>query len=500
MAFVTHLFKSIPRQVEAFLFKIRIGLIAIIAIGLGVFLGYLLSGSRETVELVISILVILILMLLVMKKPLNGLLVLILFVPLIESWIEIPMGAGIPDLSFSRFAIPFMAVFMLAQGAINKFRFMPISLVEVMIVLATVAMMSAAPLSINPIGSVQEVFTRTFSPMVMYFFARNLVKDKHDLNQLLMTMVILGFLSGAYAIYESSTGHVLFLSKGRESEHIRVEYNQGLRLLVGFLEGSPNFGRVLATTIPITFYFIFEGKGAPRKILLAVALVVQFYGLFLTFNRTSWYGLMLSLTIIQFFYPQFRKVYIVLVLLGSLTLWATWDRIEGSAVEQRANHKTDSFNGRTPRWEAGMNMWRAKPIRGWGFGHYELVSGRYRNDGFRENFEAIENGFLDIMVSTGLIGFIPFLIFLILPLISSFGLFFRARAPDWTGFVKPETITIYWCAMIIFVLCTYTNVANKMIVNMIPFAIAGAIVGTHHRPEPLIAAQEFSSSRSATTV
>ncbi|HEX9926344.1 MAG TPA: O-antigen ligase family protein, partial [Anaerolineae bacterium] len=242
------------------------------------------------------------------------------------------------------------------------------------------------------------------------------------------------------------------------------------------------------------FYFLFEGKGAVRKVFLVVALAVQFYALFLTYNRTSWYGLMISLTIIQFFYPQFRKIYIVLVLLGGLSLWATWDRYEGSAVEQRTNYKTDDFNGRTPRWEAGLNMWQAKPIRGWGFGWYEQESGRFREDGFRKNFEAIENGFLDIMVNTGLIGLVPYLLFLILPLVSSIRLFFRARAPNWDGFIKPDTITMYWCALIILVFGSYTGVTNKTIVNMIPFAIAGAIVGTHqHYLRPVKSAKRVVS-------
>jgi O-antigen ligase len=137
-------------------------------------------------------------------------------------------------------------------------------------------------------------------------------------------------------------------------------------------------------------------------------------------------------------------------------------------------------------------MWQAKPIRGWGFGRYEQESGRFREDGFRKNFDAIENGFLDIMVNTGLIGLIPYLLFLILPLISSIRLFFRARAPDWDGFIQPDTITIYWCALIILVLGSYTGVTNRTVVNMIPFAIAGAIVGTHqHRLRSVKAVKRF---------
>ena len=82
-------------------------------------------------------------------------------------------------------------------------------------------------------------------------------------------------------------------------------------------------------------------------------------------------------------------------------------------------------------------------------------------------------------MGSGLVGFVPYLLFLLAPLINSIRLFFRARAPDWSGFITPELITIYWCVVISYALGSYTQEQTEAIVKMLPFALAGAVVGTH---------------------
>ena len=124
-------------------------------------------------------------------------------------------------------------------------------------------------------------------------------------------------------------------------------------------------------------------------------------------------------------------------------------------------------------------MWKVKPIRGWGAGRYGRESGRFRTDGRTKNFTAIENDYLDIMVKSGLIGFLPYLIFLLAPLASSVRLFFRARSREWTGSITPETIAVYWSVMTPFLIGSYTAVHDGDIVKMFTFAVAGAVVGSH---------------------
>jgi O-antigen ligase len=482
MMALTKSFRLIALQGTSILLKGRKVWISLVTVGLGILFGYLFSISQETAELVGSIIGVLIVLLLIAKNPLTGLLVLLFFTPFIEEWVEIPMGEGLPDLSFSRFTFAFLAVFLLAKAAIGELRFNPpvIGLAELCILTMAIGIASSAPLSISPVKTLQETFTRYFLPLSLYFFARHLVKNKEDLHKVLVTIALFGFAACVYAIYELTTGHVLFVGKETDVASLDTSYTENLWMIRGLLGRSGNFGRVVATTIPVTFYLFFENKQIRWKMLLAGMLIVQFYGLFISYNRTSWYSLLISLSVLQFFYPQFRKFYLVLILVAGVTLWATWDQVtDSTVVEERVNERTEDFNGRSARWEAGMEMWRERPIRGWGYDQYEEISGRFRQDGSRKNFGSIESDYLDILSSTGLLGFAPYIGFLVIVFISSFLLYFKARAPDWPGFVKPEMIAIVWCTLGSFLITSYTQIQNEVIVKMLPFALAGSIIGTH---------------------
>ena len=480
MTILRRTLKSITWQGLNVLAKFGFLLIGTAAIGIGALLGYLIN-SPESAELAVSIVVLLALLLIIMNNPLNGMLVWLFFTPFIGSWINIPLGAGIPDLELDRFAVAFLLILMLAKASIGQFRFSRIGLVEISIAAMTLGIALSAPLSRNPNDVLQSALSMYFIPLSLYFFAKNLVKNKDDLHKLLLVIAILGFVLASYVIYEQATGNILLLAKGRE-EKTDTYYTESLRMIRGILGRPGHFGRVLTTAIPIALYLFFESKTIARKSLLVGMLVTQASGMFLTYNRTSWYALLIGLSILPFFYPQFRKVYLIIVLLAAVALWATWDEVNDSAVvEERVNLRTDSYNGRTPRWEAGWAMWKVKPIRGWGFGRYEEESGRFRTDGVRWNFIAIENDYLHILVGSGLIGFLPYLLFLLTPLVQSLRLFIRARTRHWTGFIRPETLAIYWAVILPLVITSYTQIQTKPIVKMLPFAVAGAVVGSHER-------------------
>ncbi|MDY6876436.1 MAG: O-antigen ligase family protein [Chloroflexota bacterium] len=468
-----------PSQRWRSLSKIKWPLIGVVVIGLGILLGYLIC-SPEMNGLTISILVISAVLLIIVNNPLDGILIWLIFASFIEIWINIPMGAGIPDLTFSRFIIVFVAIFMLARAATGKFQFARIGLTEVCIVAATIGIMMSAPLSVNPRGTIQTSITLRFAPLAMYFFTKNLVRNKEDLHRLLLAGVIFGSAAALYAIYEHTTGNILFLPENVSASDLWVEYSEHLRILRGLLGRSSNFARVLTSSIPITFYLFFEKRSIARKITLVGMLAIQAYGLFLTYNRTSWYALLISLFIIQFFYPRFRKVFFFIVFAVAIVLWATWEQIDESAVvNERVRSEVSTLEGREVRWEAGYNMWRAKPIRGWGFDQYQRESWRFRTDGGQGNIYAIENDYLHLLVASGLIGFLPYLLFILTPLVNSLRLSFKARRPDWSGFIKPETLTIYWGTILSFIIGSFTQIQTQPIVLMLPFALAGAVVGTH---------------------
>ena len=479
MATVTKVLRFSAGQSVGILFKIRRLLAAIVAVLFGIVIAQTATASQESIELIASLLVITLLMLMILNRPIMGFLAAIFLIPFIETWIEIPLGRGIPDLSFSRFALVFLTITLLFQAVNGRFHFRPITFIDGCVLLIPIGFMISAPLAGNPLGVIQTGISLHFLPAALYFFAKNLVRDRDDLHALLLTIALFGCIAGAHAIYESLTGNIIFLEKGQEITRF-YRGDTSIRLIKGLIGGTGAMGRVLATTIVVSLYLIAEHRSAWWKTFLMGGLVLQFGGLLVTFSRTPMIALFLALIILQIVFPQFRKAFVVLAILGTIFVAANWERLQNSDIgQQRISEGTDDAGGRLTRWSTGLNMWKDKPIRGWGTDKFSRFSSHYRTDGSRREFDAVENDFLFILIGTGLIGFLPYLLFLLIPFFKSFRLFVRARAPDWKGFITYKEIVLYWTVLLILFIGSMTSKNTDVVVKYLPFVIVGAIIGTH---------------------
>ena len=399
------------------------------------------------------------------------------------------MGAGIPDLSFSRFLIAFMGIAMLARAAVGKGPIKRIGWVEVFVVATTAGVMAAAPISIfpNTKGVIQMSLAWHLQPLLGYFFAKNLIKNHDDLSRLFFTIGLLGFVSGAAAAYEHATGNVLFVPNGQSLTDLDLYRSQGIRMIRSIWGSTGTMGRILVMSIPPTIYLYFEtsnrraGSFHVPKPLVSLMLFAQFYGSVVAMSRTPWFASLASLFVMQIIYPKFRRAFLVILCIAAVLLVATWDQVAESQVATRVEDDNSTLEGRQARWASGLSMWQVKPVRGWGFGRFAQESGRYRTDGSLTNFSAIENDYLFILVGAGLLGLVPYLATLILPLLSSFFLLLRARSPNWKGFVEKEAVAVYWAVLICYAIGSYTASLSSSSLKLILFAIAGAVIGTHEQ-------------------
>ena len=93
--------KSMAYRGVSVLARLQYLWIVLLVVGLGVLLGTSL-GSIERGELTASIVVVFAVLALSLYKPLVAMMAWIFFEPFLETYVKIPLGAGIPDLSFQR--------------------------------------------------------------------------------------------------------------------------------------------------------------------------------------------------------------------------------------------------------------------------------------------------------------------------------------------------------------------------------------------------------------
>ncbi len=423
--------------------------------------------------------------LLVTWRPLQGLLVLIALQPFLDRVIEIPLGRGLPDLSFGRLTLAFLVIAILGRDALDRTRRISFGAMEACALLVPVAIMLAAPLSTMPWSIVQISLDSFLVPLLFYFVAKNTVEDASDLVRLFQAVMIFGLLAVAYMVFELSTGIFLFLEEDVDPETLSRVYSStapDLWVVRGLLASSASFGRVLVTTIPVTVYLYFRQTDRTLRWLFLSAFLFQCFGLFLSLNRSCWVAFVFGLVVLQFTFPRLRVWALTVAAIG-LAMFIPFRRqaMDSELVTQRVLYNIGTLNERLPRWQAGFEMWKAEPWRGWGFGQFPLHSARFRKDGGEGNLNGTENDFLLILVGAGLVGFLPYLVSLLTPWVWTLKLLPQSRAPGWQGFAALTEFSVYWTVLAGFLLTSMTVIQTEPVIRNLVYVVAGAVVGTHEK-------------------
>lgn len=435
---------------------------------LGLVLGFLLTSPLS--NLAVSVIAILIYMAAIVSNPLAGLLLWLLTSPYAEKTINITLGASIPDLSPNRFCVLFLSMILLAQATIRKRKLLPSTGLDFAAILFLLGQGLSALEGKGGAQSIQGVFDLYGIPIAGYFLAKNLVKNRKDLDILLHTTLAIALGAAFYAFYEHSTGNILFAP---EDVSLTIYKESGLRILRGLLQRSDHFGALFSMVIPLSFYLYLKEKSQARKPAYAIALGILLLGLFLTYKRTAWISFLVSALVLPFFIPRFRRFFIVMLLIFVLALGATWGSVSQSVVfTKRVQSEKSTTEGRTKGWEAAIDLWAKRPIFGYGFRMYEVVATR---TGVED--EAIENEYIDILFSAGLIGFLPYLAMFILMTRNSIKLFLLKSRQKFI-FVERDLVVVFWCIVLAYLVNYTSSRAGNGFVTLVFFTLVGAIVGS----------------------
>lgn len=444
--------------------------VAVCVVAAGLMLGYLLTSPLA--GLTVSIIGILLHFLIIVISPLSGFLFWLTFYPFSENVINIPLPAGVPDLSPTRFTVIFLFVIILAQVATLKRRWPRLTKVDWAIIGFAIAIILSTLGADDPITGIQFVLDNYLAPLVIYFLVKQLVLNRQDLDKVLRTVLIIGAYSAAYIIYEQTTSYVIeFGSPPDQIITIRYSYRaytESLRLVHGLYEGSHVFGLIFTMGIPFAFYYMFRTPSWVKKALYAFLIGLMFIGLFYTYKRAAWFSVPLSFLIIQFFYPKFRRLFFVMLVVFGVLLALTWNQVSQSVVmtERIQGDDLETGNNRTYVWEETIELWKQRPLFGYGFRETERLRGG-----------ATENFYLMVLASVGLVGLIPYLLMLVFIVADSIALYRQAGSNPYL-FADRELMAVFWGSFLTYVLKSFTGNQAAVISNVIFMTLIGAIVGS----------------------
>lgn len=204
---------------------------------------------------------------------------------------------------------------------------------------------------------------------------------------------------------------VMSLSLGKERLSVFQHYmtTGGLKMIAGLL------------IIP----FILAPETVKRdRIFFTGALVPIVLSLILTNTRSSWLGFLAGVAVMGGLY--YRKLLSgLIVLIALFFLFAPQPQID------RAKSIVDIYHpnnvGRVKMWTTGIEMWKDRPI--FGFGDIDLYESysRYRTPGIDEPAGHLHNNYIHLLVTLGTVGFaiVMFLFYKILQV--QYGVFARNK-------------------------------------------------------------------------
>jgi O-antigen ligase len=443
---------------------LKTGALTLLTVALGIAMGSaMLTPSGTTL---ISVVVILIYLAVTLISPLNGLLLWLITQPLADSYVPLRLGAGIPDLTPTRFCLVFITVLVLARASIGRIKLAPFTKVDLIALLYLAGLTFSVPDSAVGWLALKDVFDLHLVPILVYVLARNLVHNRAELKKVVVGALAFATFVGLYAVYEQFTGHILFPIA---ADPVKVAYGDtGARILRGLLGHPHPFGRILGIMIPINFYLVLEEKRPTRRVLYFITLSTMLLGLFCTFRRTAWIAALASLFLVQWFYPRFRKIFLVLLVIASVALYVNRDQLSDSTAARRIQQgDLTTLHGRTSGWEYAITLLKRSPITGQGYGRFSDLA-------IREGQEdiAIESHYLNILVSAGLLGFVPYVALLIvIPL--QFIKAFRSR----DGPIDKWLIVMYWGAHLSYMINASTATVGTLITTSLLLLLAGALSG-----------------------
>jgi O-antigen ligase len=167
-------------------------------------------------------------------------------------------------------------------------------------------------------------------------------------------------------------------------------------------------------------------------------------------------------------HPRFRRFFLVLLIVASLVLIFAGDQLTDSAAAERLNDDLETGNNRTNIWEEVIELWKKRPIFGYGFDQFRYLSDEYG---------AVENFYLFILVSVGIVGLLPFLALLLFVVRDSAMIYRQSkRAANSALFVDWEMIAVFGGAITSWLVKGFTGNNPDALPNFIFFLLIGAIV------------------------
>ena len=252
--------------------------------------------------------------------------------------------------------------------------------------------------------------------LLVFVIIVNHIKDVKQINLLLGSILVMGFLISIFAIVQ------------RFSWSGKIYWFQDIPLKsapFGPFVNYDHFGGYINMIIPIGFGFMLSNIELPKKILVGFMTIIISTSLMICRSRgavLSFLGGMMFLILLIFIIRKhydrevFKKIIfsisLIVVFIILFIYWIDWHVFIGRLKE--IGLEKNFFNPRISIWRDSLKMVRDFPLFGIGLGNFAHVFPYYQTSYVDSFWRHAHNDYLEFLVEMGFLGILPAIIFLFL--------------------------------------------------------------------------------------
>lgn len=275
--------------------------------------------------------------------------------------------------------------------------------------------------STHPVTSFKFLLARLWFIVPVLIFGTYIFKDLKNIKRFLWLFVIGMMIAILYTL-------VIHAS-------YRFGEKEGHWVMWPFFKDHTIYGAIVALIVPLVFGIYFSKKHAPLiQAILIGFICITLIGLFFSYTRAAWLSVFAAIGVWALirFKIKFSLIAGITLTLGTI-LYFSWDAIQMEMARNKSEHTTEEFGEklqsatnvttdasnleRINRWSCAIEMYKERPVFGFGPGTYAFEYARFQD---AENLTIISTNFgnlgnahseyLGPMAEMGLIGIISMLL------------------------------------------------------------------------------------------
>lgn len=258
---------------------------------------------------------------------------------------------------------------------------------------------------------------------ILYFIVVNNVRDKHQINRLLATLLIISSLFGIYGIFQYNGIDFSFWIR-----------NIGRQQVFGVFGNVNYFAEYLIVPLPLAISLFFACRNRTKRVLLLIGILAIGGSIILTFTRGSYLAIGLSSLFMFILYlvsqgkgfiKEHKKIFILILALVVLVTFlfalpnplnkpgTVISKIKGRISIARLINEL-SFGRRIAIWEFTGMIIKDHPILGSGLGTFKYNSLNYQAKFFDQDehrrlypygiADKVHNEYLQLGAEIGILG------------------------------------------------------------------------------------------------